>query len=230
MNDRSHNGISRRESFRRAGLIGLGSGLPFSFVAAAESAPWSMQRPAPVDASGYGTDPDLVHPAAVPWPRTLTERQTGTLSLLVDILIPEEGDLPSASKVGTVEVIDEWISAPYPTQQQHRALLLSGLDWCDRESVRRTGARFAASTPEERERIVAQLAGTSGPAELEGPRRFFSILRSLTAGAYYTSPEGVRELGYVGNVPIAGDYPGPSEEAMAHLKSQLDKLGLSLDG
>ena len=36
----------------------------------------------------------------------------------------------------------------------------------------------------------------------------------------------MRELGYQGNVAIAGDYPGPTEAAMAHLNEQLEKLGL----
>lgn len=215
--------------------MGLGAGLPFSFVACAESepviAPWSLQDLVPVKASGYGTDPDLIHPAPVPWPRTLSDHQIDTLSALVDILIPAEDDLPAASEVGVVEVIDEWISAPYPTQQQHRALLLSGLDWCDREADRRSGSDFLSAQPEARRSIIKDIAYPDRPGspELVGPRQFFSGLRTLTAGAYYTSPEGVAELGYQGNVPIAGDYPGPSEDAMAHLEAQLEKLGLALD-
>ena len=213
----------------------MSAGLPFSFVACAESEPsiaaWTLRRLEPVTGNGYGTDPDLVHPAPVPWPRTLTDQQIETLTVLVDILIPAEGDLPAASQVGVVEVIDEWISAPYPTQQQHRTLLLSGLDWCDREADGRSDTGFAAARPALRQAIVEDIAYPErpGPEELEGPRQFFGVLRMLTAGAYYTSPDGVRELGYVGNVPIAGDYPGPSREAMAHLEAQLEKLGLTLD-
>ena len=78
--------------------------------------------------------------------------------------------------------------------------------------------------------IIDDIAYPDRPAsqDLEGPRQFFAGLRQLAAGAYYTSPEGVRELGYMGNVPIAGDYPGPSDEAMDHLEEQLAVLGLSL--
>ncbi len=224
-------GISRRESFRRAGLLGLGTGLPFSFTAAAETAPWNLASLEPVQAPGYGTDPDLVHPSPIPWPRTLTDPELETLSALADILIPEEGERPAASGVGVVDVIDEWISAPYPTQQQHRSLLLAGFDWCDREAARQSGVPFAEAGDRIRLQIVDAIAypDRPGPAELEGPRRFFDVLRSLVAGAYYTSPEGVRELGYQGNVPITGDYPGPSDEAMAHLKARLEALGLTLD-
>jgi hypothetical protein len=224
--------ISRREAFRRAGLLTMGAGMPFSFVACAEQTPaaWTMQVPDTITAAGYGTDPDLVHPAPAPWPRTLTDQQLNTLSALVDILIPAQADLPSATEVGVVEVIDEWVSAPYPAQRQHRSLLLSGLDWCDRESARRFGTDFLDADAVNRLAIIDDIAYPDRPAsqDLEGPRQFFAGLRQLAAGAYYTSPEGVRELGYMGNVPIAGDYPGPSDEAMDHLEEQLAVLGLSL--
>ena len=76
--------------------------------------------------------------------------------------------------------------------------------------------------------MVEEMAEPDGAPELEGPRQFFAALRTLVVGAYYTSPEGVQELGYLGNRPISGDWPGPSAEAMTHLQDQLDKLGLAL--
>ena len=223
-------GISRRESLRRAGLLSLSVGVPFSFVACAEQgpAPWSMSQLDPIDAPGYGTDPNLIHPEPAPWPKTLTGNQLESLAALCDLLIPAQGDLPSATAVGVLEVLDEWVSAPYPDQQAHRLMLLSGLDWCDREAQRRFSAGFARATPEQQSAIFADLANPSAGPEYEGPGQFFQGLRILVAGAYYTSPEGVSELGYQGNTPIAGDYPGPSAAAMAHLNEQLTKLGLEL--
>ena len=66
------------------------------------------------------------------------------------------------------------------------------------------------------------------PAGLETPKLFFSGLRALVVGAFFTSPEGMRDLGYIGNTPIYGDYPGPTPEAMVHLESLVENLGLSL--
>ncbi len=223
-------GISRRESLRRAGLLSLTAGAPFSFVACAEQGPasWAMASIEPVQAPGYGPDPDLVHPAPAPWPKTLTDQQLELLAALADLIIPAEGKLPAATDVGVVEVLDEWVSAPYPDQQAHRAMLLSGLDWCDRESQRRVSMPFASATGDAQRAIVDDIAGKDASPELEGPRQFFEGLRVLVTGAYYTSPQGVSELGYQGNTPIYGTYPGPSEEAMAHLSEQLEKLGLDL--
>ena len=135
----------------------------------------------PIQAPGYGTDPNLVHPAPAPWPKTLTDPQLEAVAALADLLIPREGDLPAATEVGVVEVLDEWVSAPYPDQQVHRAMLLSGLDWCDRESERRFATPFAAAAEAEQLAIISDINNPDGAAELEGPRQFFAGLRTLVA-------------------------------------------------
>ena len=101
-------GISRRESLRRAGLLSLSTGIPFSFVACAEQGPaaWSLASPEPIRAPGYGTDPNLIHPAPAPWPKTLSDDQLEAIAALADLLITREGDLPAASEAGVVEVLD----------------------------------------------------------------------------------------------------------------------------
>ena len=37
----------------------------------------------------------------------------------------------------------------------------------------------------------------------------------------------MEDIGYLGNVAIAGDYPGPTPEAYQHLDKVLAELGLS---
>ena len=206
--------------------------MPFGFVAAGEPspAPWLPLKVKPVTTPGYGQDPELLHPAPVPWPKTLTTAQLELLAALTDILIPAEDNIPSASAVGVPDVVDEWVSAPYPEQQHHRKLILAGLSWCDREANRRFGRRFVDASEVEQTAIVEDIAypERKGRPELTEALQFFDLLRRLVAGIFYSSPEGSRELGYQGNVPIAGDYPGPSKEAMAHLQEQLTKLGLNL--
>lgn len=227
----AHHGLSRREAIRRAALLAGASALPFGYLAASEQpvAAWVAAVPPAAAGPGYGKDPALLHPAPAPWPRTLSHSQRHLVSVLADIVLPADAEAPAASSVGVTDVIDEWVSAPYPEQQRHRALILSGLAWCDREALRRHGADFARIASAQQLAIVDTIADSerlSDPALVE-PARFFDQFRQLTVGAYYTSPEGLRELGYEGNVPIAGDYPGPSDEAMAHLNEQLARLGLS---
>ena len=82
---------------------------------------------------GYGTDPDLLktyHPGEV-WPLTLTAAQRQLAAVLCDLIIPADEHSPSASEVGVVDFIDEWVSAPYPDCQQDRPTVLGGLEWLD---------------------------------------------------------------------------------------------------
>src|SRR5690606_19234849 len=148
---------------------------------------------APVRVAGYGKDPDLMNPA-VPWPRTLTDRELETAAALADMIIPADAHSPAASAVGVPDFVDEWVSAPYPEQ---RAELLDLVAWPERT-----------------------------PPELAGRAEFFRRFRWIVVGAYYTTAEGMADVGYLGNTPIAGPYPGPTEEAMAHLRGILEQLGL----
>ena len=226
--------LSRRESLKwmstLAGATTISAVLPP--ISAADNktdyAPWPELNLKPVSASGYGTDPDLITPAPAPWPRIMSDKQLALSIVLADILIPRDDAGQSASEVGVVDVIDEWISAPYPTQQAHRQIIEPGLAWIDAESKRRSGKRFVQLTQRQQLNIVDDIAFSERPVadDLQRPTAFFSMFRQLVVGAYVTSPQGMQDLGYQGNVPIAGDYPGPTPEAMTHLHSLLNDLGL----
>ena len=85
------------------------------------AAPAALTGKAPVApmAQGYGTDPDLTkiyHPGDL-WPLTLTPAQRRTAASLCDVIIPADAHSPSASSVGVVDFLDEWVSAPYPASK-----------------------------------------------------------------------------------------------------------------
>lgn len=222
--------LTRRESLRRAALVAAASGMPLGYTAASEvgTASWQWPDLKDITAAGYGTDPDLIHPKKNIWPKTLTEAQRALVGRLADILIPAEGESPAASRVGVVDVMDEWVSAPYPDQQAHRRVILAGLLWCDRQAELSKRRTFIELDKAEQIGIVDRIAfpQRDNPPELAEPVAFFDLYRRLVTGMFYATPEGVQELGWVGNVPIQGDYPGPSEEALAHLNAQLQRLGL----
>ncbi len=194
-----------------------------------EFAPWPQLTLQPVTAMGYGQDPNLIVRASGPWPRILTQRQLSLLDVLSDIIVPRQGDAPSASEVGVSEVLDEWISAPYPRQQTHRTVLEPGLLWMDDESHRRYRKTFVELSESQQFAIVDDIAFAEQPTPqgLEAPKEFFSGLRLLVVGAFFTSPAGIKDLGYIGNTPISGDYPGPTAEALAHLKALMEGLKLA---
>lgn len=229
-------GLTRRQSLMWLGAITAGLTLPLisgcekmAISAAKLAGHWPNLDLEPITGKGYGTDPKLMTPPTAPWPLTMTAEQRELVSVLADILIPREGSRPSAAEVNVTDLIDEWVSAPYPSFQADRVEILSGLVWLDEESMRRFDNKFVQVSPQQRLQIIDDIAYEQAESELRFAyiARVFDGIRTLVTIAYFGSPEGGQDLGYQGNVPIAGDYPGPTPEAMAHLDGVLGELGLA---
>lgn len=171
---------------------------------------------------GYGTDPDLLKdykPGDV-WPLTLTAEQKQTAAALCDVIIPADAKGPAASAVRVHEFIDEWISAPYPGHGDDRKLIVEGLAWLDKEAQKRFGGDFVNLGLRQKHAICDDICfAAKAKPEFAQAARFFKRYRDLTAGGYYTTPEGMKDIGYVGNVALE-KFEGPPPEV-------LKKLGLS---
>ena len=178
-------------------------------------------------AAGYGTDPDMIQPV-VPWKRTMTEAQLRTTAALSDLILPEDEHSPSASAVGVPDFIDEWVSAPYTQQRDDRGRILAGLEWLEQQSQGRFGTAFEDASEDQQSAVVEAIAYPDAAAGLAEQAEFFKRFRYLAVGAFYTTEAGAKDAGYIGNTPIAGPYPGPSKEAMAHLGGVLKQLGLGM--
>ncbi len=205
--DPIHRLVSRREAIKwmltAAGGVLLADGTPLSAEAVSAA-------PVP-NAKGYGTDPDLVRsykPGEL-WPLTLTDEQRRTAAALCDTIIPADEVSPAASAVGVPDFIDEWVSAPYPRQQEDRKVILAGLAWVDAESQRRYQTPFARVTEAQRIALCTDIAYVpTARAEFKEAAAFFKQYRDLTAGGFYTTPIGSKDIGYVGNVPLP-TFEGP---------------------
>lgn len=169
-----------------------------------------------IDTPGYGTDPDLMRlyrPGAL-WRLTFTASDRRTATTLCDVILPADADSPAASAVGVVDFIDEWISAPYPEQAGDRRIVLEGLTWLDAESMRRFGRGFADSDAMSQSRICDSICYLpKAEPGFEPAARFFARFRDLVVGGFYTTPEGIRDLRYVGNVALAR-FEGPPPEVL----------------
>jgi len=185
---------------------------------------------ATLDAPGYGSDPDVMNPV-VPWSRTMSEAQLRTTTALCDMILPEDDRSPAASGVGVPDFIDEWVSAPYSQQREDREIIFAGLEWLEQQSQERFGSSFVNADDRQRTALLDTVAWTGRAApNLADQAAFFERFRWLTVGAFYTTEAGSDDVGYIGNVPLVGEYPGPSDEAMAHLAAVLEQLGLTLTG
>lgn len=157
------------------------------------------------EAKGYGTDPKLVTPDKAPWPRLLSDDELQAGAVLADFILPASGAAPSASALGIPDFIDEWVSAPYPDQLKDRPVIRDGLK------------ALAKASAAERPAAMTALQ-TGGEA-------FFKRFRALTIGAYYTTEEGFKDIGFIGNVAREAD-DGPSPEVKAALNAAFKTLGL----
>jgi hypothetical protein len=162
---------------------------------------------------GYGTDPKLAKPERAPWSRIMIPAQLQTAAILADFILPASGSAPSASALGIPDFIDEWVSAPYPDQVKDRPVVLNGLNALSTHVLKADAAARTAA--------LSALQASSDPIA----HAFWKKFRRLTIGAYYTTPEGFKDVGYIGNVPRTSD-PGPSAEVKAVLDRELKKLGL----
>ncbi|MDF1815680.1 MAG: gluconate 2-dehydrogenase subunit 3 family protein [Verrucomicrobiales bacterium] len=174
--------------------------------------------------TGYGPDPDLIksyQPGDL-WPLTFSDGQRELVRVLCDIIMPEDETSPSASSLGVHDFIDEWISSPYPGQVADRKLILKGLKWLDDEAGKQKSKNFVSLSSTQQLEVCQILAIMAKKDRRKYPGTFFRRMRDLVAGGYYTTPEGMKDIGYRGNVAMP-EWNGPPAEV-------LEKLGLEPEG
>ena len=170
-------------------------------------------------AAGTPTDPDLVSPF-VWWDLLLTEDELATLAAICDVIIPEDEHSPGAAALGAHAFIDEWVSAPYDGNRNDLTLVRGGLVWLDIESAERFGGRFTDLTLDQKHAICDDICWVENATpEYRVAARFFDRVRDLTSTAFWTTAEGMADLGFVGNRPLPR-FDGPPPEV-------LERLGLA---
>ncbi|MGA2244217.1 MAG: gluconate 2-dehydrogenase subunit 3 family protein [Verrucomicrobiota bacterium] len=209
MNSSQTNRLPRREAIKWV----LAASATFSLL------DWRAFGTAAGTAKGYGLDPNLLetyNPGDL-WPLTLTDAQRRNATALCDVIIPADDKSPAASELHVVDFIDEWISAPYDEQQRQRETVVNGLIWLESESQKRFKDSFAQLGEVQQQAICNDIyfAPKAAP-EFKNAANFFSVFRDLTAGGFYTTPAGWKDIGYVGNVALT-HFDGPPPEVLKHV-------------
>ena len=169
-------------------------------------------------AAGTLTDPDMLAPV-VPWEMVLTDEEMRLVAALADVIIPADDRSPAASAVGVPDYINEFVSAPAHKEQLTR--LRGGLAWLNRAARERFGAAdFPALTSAQQHEICDEICfEPNAPDTLKPRARFFDQFRDMVSTGFWTTEEGMRDLGYMGNVPLPS-FGGPPPEV-------LERLGLA---
>jgi hypothetical protein len=134
--------------------------------------------------------------AGVYKPKLFNAHEYKTITRLAELIIPADDVSGSAVDAGTPEFID--IIASH--NNALATILVGGLAWLDRRMERASGNTFLACTSEQQIAMLGIIAYSKNASGGNATGvRFFDRMRRLTADAFYTSPIGVKDVGYVGN-------------------------------
>lgn len=131
-------------------------------------------------------------------PNFFTEHEMATITLLADIIIPKDAVSGSATDAKVPEFI-EFIVKDMP---DHQVPMRGGLKWLDLHSYKKHSKAFTECSSKEQIGIVDEIAypQKAAPALAQGVS-FFNKIRDLVTTGFYTAEIGVKDLGYMGNVP-----------------------------
>ncbi len=200
--------LTRRDALKMLGAAASSMALPMHQTPAQAA---QTRTPTHTGPSGAPSDPDLLRPKLW-WTKVLTQGELATLGVLCDTIIPADDKSPSASRVGAPDYINEWVSAPYDDYRAALIQVRGGLAWLDLEAASRFHRPFTQLTERERHEICDDICYLpNAKPEHRAGAKFFDSIRDLTATAFYTTREGMKDLGYVGNVPLQKFDPPPAD-------------------
>ena len=138
------------------------------------------------------------------------DHERSTLIVLGDLIIPKDEVSGSASDAKVIDFLD-FIVKDIP---EHQVPLRGGLKWLDLQCLNRYEHSFIGSSNDQQVEILQEIAYPSkAKPEMHQGAVFFDRLRNLVATGFYTSQEGIKDIGYVGNVP--GKWDGVPADVLA---------------
>ena len=162
---------------RRAVLVQIGAGL--GLAAAGENVLSAQQA----------------HAASVYAPKALTAHEYATMENLSEWIVP------GARAANATQFIDYLCNAI----DDMKSIFTGGLAWLDDAMRRRTdGKDFVSASHDQQKAMLDLIAFRDNNSPELGPGiQFFNWARRLVVDAYYTSPAGIKEVGYMGNTGMS---------------------------
>ena len=140
-----------------------------------------------------------------------TADEMATITILGDIIIPRDDTSGSASDAG-VPAFMEFIVKDMP---EHQIPMRGGLRWLDMQCLRKYDKGFKDCTTTQQMELVDAIAWPEkAKPEMAQGAAFFNLMRNLTASGFYTSEIGVKDIGFVGNVP--NQWNGVPPDVLQH--------------
>lgn len=131
-------------------------------------------------------------------PNFFNAEEMATITVLADIIMPKDAVSGSASDAKVPDFI-EFIVKDMP---EHQVPVRGGLRWLDLHCYKKHEKAFVDLTKAQQIEVVDEIAypNKAKPEVAQGVS-FFNKMRDLVTTGFYTSEIGVKDLGYMGNVP-----------------------------
>jgi hypothetical protein len=141
--------------------------------------------------------------------------------LLVDYVIPRDAKSGSATDAKVPEFMD-FLLADKDARDADKISMRGGLAWLDNESRGRFSKTFVSASDAQRRMILDDIAWPAkARPDMGHGVTFFTRFRDLTAGGFFSTAMGWRDVQYIGNV-FNPNWSGCPPAA-------LEKLGVSYD-
>jgi len=194
------NDVSRRDLFRIVGTTLLSAEL--ITAQDAKDAHAGMSMPA------AGTAPRSLNGGPNFVPKYLKPHEFKTLRVLGDLIMPADATSPAASEAGAAEFIDFLCSR----NEDLANIFDGGLTWLDQYMIHKYDSDFLTSKPAEQKALLdLAYGGRTAAPEVAAGQQFFTWARNMVVDAYYTSPVGVKDIGYMGNTVVPAPFGVPQE-------------------
>jgi hypothetical protein len=137
----------------------------------------------------------------------LNAHEYATLRRLSDLIIPADEHSKGALDAGAAEFIDFLCSVNEKMAQTYTG----GLAWMDDEMERRFGASFLTASREQQTKLLDEISFRKNKTAANAPGvTFFAWCRGMVIDAYYTSPVGIADVGFMGN-QVVSSFSVPEE-------------------
>jgi gluconate 2-dehydrogenase gamma chain len=134
-------------------------------------------------------------------PKALTAHEYATLRRLADLIVPADEHSQGALEAGAADFIDYLCAA----SDEMREIYTGGLGWLDDQMMHRYDGKTFLDAPSGQQTAMLDLIAwrKNATPELNPGIDFFTWARRMVVDAYYTSPIGMKDLGYMGNSAMA---------------------------
>jgi hypothetical protein len=200
--------MNRRQSIKALGIGAVSSGMLLEACNTGEAG-GAKEAPKGAGQESGRQDLEIKRDKELAAATFFTAEEMAAITILGDIILPKDERSGSASELGVPAFI-EFIVKDEP---EHQLPMRGGLRWLDVYCLNHYEHPFASCTPAQRLEVVDEIAYPfKQKPGMEQGVAFFNKMRELTAIGFFTSKEGIKDLGYMGNAP--GKWEGVPEDVL----------------